>query len=153
LVFRVVHAVHSNHNQNEAQQPLCTTAQLRPHCTIRRRNISLHVNCTPRALYCTYRRHQFHVEYQCLYFWVSFDDRLHEITAKKRVSTMCWCKLVNLVAGLILCLAEIHDWGRRIFQLMQKSAGSSNLYSDFGYSDFKMHFSDFQSPKFNNSRK
>jgi hypothetical protein len=46
--FRVVH---SNHSQNEDQQPLCATTQLRSHCTIRRRNTNLHVNCTPRALY------------------------------------------------------------------------------------------------------
>jgi hypothetical protein len=30
-------------------EPLCATAQLRPHCTIRRKNTSLPVNCTPHA--------------------------------------------------------------------------------------------------------
>jgi hypothetical protein len=43
---KYLRVVHSNHSQNEDQQPLCATAQLQLHCTIRRRNTSLHVNCT-----------------------------------------------------------------------------------------------------------
>jgi hypothetical protein len=42
---------HSNSSPNKDQAPLCATGQLRPHCTIRRRNTNLRVHCTPRALY------------------------------------------------------------------------------------------------------
>jgi hypothetical protein len=50
------------------------TTQLRPHCTIRRRNTSLHVIAC--RVHCTFSRHQLPVEYKCHYFRVSFDDRL-----------------------------------------------------------------------------